>query len=105
MQSIAFSEIEMKGELGFRSILNYTRLEGQWYRPDEVFQADKHGWPGDWEGRVILALTLLAQSTHRTPVYLDETSPGDYFEIHCLKPTNAGDVVTMSDLNILIDSK
>ena len=72
MQSIAFSEIEMKGELGFRSILNYTRLEGQWYRPDEVFQADKHGWPGDWEGRVILALTLLAQSTHRTPAYLDE---------------------------------
>jgi hypothetical protein len=72
MQGIAFSEIEMKGELGFRSILNYTRLEGQWYRPDEVFQADKHGWPGDWEGRVILALTLLAQSTHRTPAYLDE---------------------------------
>jgi hypothetical protein len=72
MQSIAFSEIEMKGELGFRAILNYARLEGQWYRPDEVFQADKHGWPGDWEGRVILALTLLAQSTHRTPAYLDE---------------------------------
>ena len=72
MQSIPFSEIEMKGELGFRSILNYIRLEGQWYRPDEVFQADKHGWPGDWEGRVILALTLLAQSTHRPPAYLDE---------------------------------
>jgi len=72
MQSIAFSEIEMKGELGFRAILNFARLEGQWYRPDEVFQADKHGWPGDWEGRVILALTLLAQSTHRTPAYLDE---------------------------------
>ena len=72
MQSIAFSEIEMKGELGYRSNLNFTRLEGPWYRPDEVFQADKHGWPGDWEGRVILALTLLAQSTHRTPAYLDE---------------------------------
>ncbi|MGD0750177.1 MAG: hypothetical protein ABSA23_02090 [Anaerolineales bacterium] len=72
MQSIAFSEIEMRGELGFRASLNYTRLEGPWYRPDEVFQADKHGWPGDWEGRVILALTLLAQSTHRTPAFLEQ---------------------------------
>jgi uncharacterized protein len=72
MKSMAFSEIDMRGELGYRTGLNYIRLEGQWYRPDEVFQADKHGWPGDWEGRVILGLTLLAQSTHRTPAYLDE---------------------------------
>ena len=66
------SDINIKGELAVRSGLNYLRLEGEWYRPDEVFQADKHGWPADWEGRVILALTLLAQSTHRTPAYLDE---------------------------------
>jgi hypothetical protein len=72
MRSIRLADIEIKGELGYRAGLNYTRLEGQWYRPEEVFQADKHGWPGDWEGRVILALTLLAQSTHRTPAYLDK---------------------------------
>jgi len=72
MKPIGLADIEIKGELGYRAGLNYTRLEGQWYRPEEVFQADKHGWPGDWEGRVILALTLLAQSTHRTPAYLDK---------------------------------
>jgi len=72
MTTIDFADIEIKGELGYRAGLNFARLEGKWYRPEEVFQADKHGWPGDWEGRVILALTLLAQSTHRTPAYLDK---------------------------------
>lgn len=72
MRSINFSDVEIKGDLAVRSGLNFTRLEGQWYRPDEVFKADSHGWPGDWEGRVILGLTMLAQSTHRTPAYLDE---------------------------------
>lgn len=71
MESIGFHDIDIKGELAVRTGLNYARLEGQWYRPDEVFQADKHGWPADWEGRIILALTMLAQSTHRTPAYLD----------------------------------
>lgn len=72
MNTIDFKDIEIKGELSVRSGLNFARLEGQWYRPDEVFKADSHGWPGDWEGRIILALTMLSQSTHRTPAYLDE---------------------------------
>jgi len=72
MKSIAFSKIEVQGELAYRSIINFARLEGKWYRPDEVFTADQHGWPGDWEGRLILALTLLGQSTHRCPAYLDK---------------------------------
>lgn len=72
METINFKDIYIKGELAVRSGLNFTRLEGDYYRPDEVFSADKHGWAGDWEGRIILALTLLSQSTHRTPAYLDE---------------------------------
>lgn len=72
MKSINFNDIDIKGELAVRSGLNFARLEGQWYRPDEVFKADSHGWPADWEGRIILALTMLAQATHRTPAYLDE---------------------------------
>lgn len=55
-----------------RAVLNYGRLEGHWYRPEEVFSADQSGWPGDWEGRILLALSLLAQSTGRPPAYLDE---------------------------------
>ena len=72
MKTINFNDINIKGDLAVRTGLNFSRLEGQWYRPDEVFKADSHGWPADWEGRIILALTLLAQSTHRTPAYLDE---------------------------------
>ena len=69
---MAFEDIEIQGEMAVRSLLNYSRLEGKWYRPDEVFSADQHGWPADWEGRLILALTMLGQSTHREPAYLQE---------------------------------
>lgn len=48
MKPINFKDIEVKGELGVCSGLNFARLEGKWYRPDEVFGADKHGWPGNW---------------------------------------------------------
>lgn len=72
MRSINPADIQIKGELAVRSGLNFSRLEGEWYRPDEVFKADSHGWPGDWEGRIILGLVLLAQATHRTPAWLDE---------------------------------
>jgi len=72
MKQIEFKDIDMMGDLAYRAVMNYGRLEGKWYRPTEVFTADLHGWPGDWEGRIMLALTLLSQSTHRVPAYLDE---------------------------------
>jgi len=72
MKSISFADIRVRGDLAVRSGLNYARLEGDWYRPDEVFKADSHGWPGDWEGRVVLALTLLERATHRPSAYLEE---------------------------------
>lgn len=72
MKSIAWEDIRIKGELAVRTGLNFARLEGKWYRPHEVFQADQHGWPADWEGRIILALSLLTRSTHRTAAWLDE---------------------------------
>lgn len=72
MKSIPLNNIFIKGDLAFRSGHNFLRLEGEWYRPDEVFTADKHGWPGDWEGRIILALVLLGQSTHREPAFLGQ---------------------------------
>ncbi|NQU43439.1 glycoside hydrolase family 127 protein [bacterium] len=69
---IDLSDVVMRGELSFRGIKNYARLEGKWYRPHEVFKADQHGWPGDWEGRIILALVSQAQATHREPAWLEE---------------------------------
>ena len=72
MKRADLRSINVKGDLAVRSGLNYARMEGDWYRPEEIFKADSHGWPGDWEGRVILALVMLEQSTHRTSAYLDE---------------------------------
>jgi hypothetical protein len=72
MKRVDYRWIKVKGDLAVRSGLNFMRLEGDWYRPEEIFKADSHGWPGDWEGRVILALVMLEQSTHRTSAYLDE---------------------------------
>ena len=72
LHPIAFEKITIEGEMAVRAGLSMARLEGKWYRPDEVFTADTHGWPGDWEGRIILALALLGQATHREPAYLDE---------------------------------
>jgi len=51
-------------------------METSIYTPEKVFPV-KHaevsiGWPGDFEGRVMLALILEAQATHRKPKYLDE---------------------------------
>ncbi|MEI6351368.1 MAG: hypothetical protein WCP06_09700 [Verrucomicrobiota bacterium] len=78
MNSVSFplplrlSQLQIHGDLAVRSLLNYSRLEGPWYRPWEVFGADKHGWPGDWEGRIILALVSQAAATHREPAWLQQ---------------------------------
>jgi len=67
---VSLRDLQLEGDLAVRALLNYSRLEGHWYRPWEVFGADKHGWPGDWEGRVILALVSQATATHREPAWL-----------------------------------
>jgi len=62
----------MQGDLFARAMLNFDRLEEEQYQPDRIFQPSAYSWPGDYEGRTILALALLAQSTHREPKYLAE---------------------------------
>ena len=61
-------------ELCSRVERNFDRLEETKYQPDNVFltMEQSWGWPGDTEGRTILALVLDAQLTGRTPKYLDE---------------------------------
>ena len=72
MKPAVIGSVIPQGELAVRILANYSRLEGKWYRPDEVFSADQHGWPGDWEGRLLLALALHARSTGRQPAWLEE---------------------------------
>ena len=72
MKEIALKDIEIKGELAVRMARNLARIEDEYYRPDEVFTADQSDWPADWEGRIILALSLYRKTTGRMPAYLDE---------------------------------
>lgn len=58
------------GDLCRRIHLNYARLESKHYRPKHIFCADQSGWPGDWEGRTILALVKLKAVTGTEPAYL-----------------------------------
>ena len=71
MQPISFDALSLFGELNMRANLNFSRLETEKYWPETIFSMDELAWPADWEGRTILALSMLAQATHRTPAYLD----------------------------------
>lgn len=74
MQKIACSNVQLSGELAARNYKNLARLHDRYYRPGIVGtkEAENVGWPGDWEGRTILALTLLAQTLKCRPAYLDD---------------------------------
>lgn len=73
IQLINPSEVQVRGELNTRLMKNYDRMEEEIYQPEHVFMTEEasNWWPGDKEGRTILALTKLAQATGRTPKYLD----------------------------------
>ena len=69
----SFDGIEIGGDLATRASQNYARLESDIYQPPMVFESGSAKvWPGDWEGRTMLGLTLLSRSTHREARYLDE---------------------------------
>ncbi len=61
-----------RGDLMARASLLGARMEKREYRPETVLSMDQAGWPGDWEGRTILALVRLAETTKKEPAYLHE---------------------------------
>lgn len=61
-----------RGELGYHLTMSCSRLECEHYRPEVIWSADKNCWPGDWEGRTILALVSLAKSTGKEPAFLEK---------------------------------
>lgn len=72
MNMLDLKQITVTGELAFRLGRNYSRLEDPMYRAPEIFHSDQQGWPGDWEGRTILALCLHEQISGRKAAFLDE---------------------------------
>ena len=73
-EPVQWRNMEVLGDLQNRISLNFNRLEEGKYQPDSVFRTNQQSnwWPGDFEGRTVLGLTLDAQSSKRTPQYLDE---------------------------------
>ena len=69
-----FSEVRVGGELKDRIHRNFDRMEDELYQPARVFKtAEESGWwPGDTEGRAVLAIVMDAQATGREPKYLEE---------------------------------
>lgn len=72
MQMLDLKQITLTGELAFRLGRNFSRLEDPMYRVPEIFHADQQGWPGDWEGRTILALCQHEQISSRKAAFLDD---------------------------------
>lgn len=64
------SSIRPLGELGARTLLLAGRLTDAMYRPGAIFTGDQNGWPGDWEGRTILAQTLISRVSGVESPYL-----------------------------------
>ena len=63
MKRIAARDVEVTGNLNRRIRLNQQRLQSQTYSLEQVFQSREYAWPGDFEGRTLLALVSLWKAT------------------------------------------
>jgi hypothetical protein len=71
-QPMRFGDVNVGGELGRRMGQNFGRLQSDIYRPGALWrQTNWKSWPGDFEGRALLADTLLARATGEIPAYYD----------------------------------
>ena len=70
----AFSSVRVGGELRTRIERNFQRLHEDRYQPQRVFLTDEESgyWPGDYEGRTLLALVMDAQTLAQEPLYLQQ---------------------------------
>lgn len=77
-EPIGFKGIAIGGELRERLERNFTRLESPRFQPNAAgcFRDKDYDWPGDMEGRTLLALALLEQAAGHQAVYLRETLAG-----------------------------
>ncbi len=73
-EPVSSIRLSSASELDARLAASWRRLHEEKYHPDNVFLTNEqsHYWPGDTEGRTVLALTKLAQATGLEPVHLDE---------------------------------
>jgi hypothetical protein len=67
---VPLGAITAGGDLAHRTSQNFTRLQSPLYRPPQLFNGQNvRSWPGDFEGRALLAITLMSRATGQEPDY------------------------------------
>ncbi|WP_308638268.1 glycoside hydrolase family protein [Paenibacillus silvisoli] len=69
MKSIQLERVTLEGDLRDRLTASASRLADSLYGPDEVFKPASYDWPGDNEGRTLLAQVLTARATGTEPLH------------------------------------
>ena len=65
--------VKLTQNIGVLIQKNFRRLGEQFYTPEEIFNESKNpGWPGDWQGRILLALYSHYMLSGKKPEYLDQ---------------------------------
>lgn len=99
LEKSRLENVTPSGTAAIRMFKNMARMHDWRYHPGiaGTEKAENHGWPGDWEGRTILALTLLAQALKTEPAYLDEIV--DWVQDHCNAKGYRGDLLDIDAIN------
>ena len=94
--------VKTEGELRCRVIKNFSRLHDRIYRPGAagVGECRCAGWPGDWEGRAMLALVLDEETLRTDSAFLKELIDWIYslFNDEGYR-SEEGDRLNLSDIN------
>ena len=94
--------VKTEGELRCRVIKNFSRLHDRIYRPGAagVGECRCAGWPGDWEGRAMLALVLDEETLRTDSAFLKELIDWIYslFNDEGYRSED-GDRLNLSDIN------
>lgn len=74
MQACGYDAVTPLGTAAARLFKSLSRLHDWPYRPGiaGTARAQSEGWPGDWEGRTLLALALLGRTLKTEPAWLEE---------------------------------
>ncbi|MBO5071323.1 MAG: glycoside hydrolase family 127 protein [Roseburia sp.] len=99
MESCKLEHVIPSGETAARIIKNMARMHDRIYQPGVAGtkEAENVGWPGDWEGRAILALALEAKALNVEPAYLDRLV--DWIFDNCNEEGYRGEVIDFSAIN------
>lgn len=94
--------VKTEGELRCRVIKNFSRMHDRIYRPGVagIGECRCVGWPGDWEGRAMLALVLDEETLHTDSAFLKELISWIYSLLNDEGyRSEEGDKLNLSDIN------